>query len=77
MRFGGFKALLYYLRGVNEILPTCCYICHPTLLTAGTEDDRTVYVVTVSSAIIGTVKAMLRGGNEFLLLLNIFLVRLG
>ena len=42
MRFGGFNALLYYLRGVNEILPTYCYICHPTLLTFGPEDVQTV-----------------------------------
>jgi len=25
MRFDGFKALLYYLRGVNKILPTFFY----------------------------------------------------
>jgi len=76
MRFGGFEALLYYsyLRGINEIFPTFWYICHPTLLTFGTEDIQTVYIVTVSSVIIGTVNAMLRGVNK---LLNIFLVRLG
>jgi len=76
MRFVGFEALLYYsyLRGINESFPTCCYICHPTLLTFGTEDVQTVYIVTVSSVISGTVNAMLRGLNE---LLNIFLVRLG
>jgi hypothetical protein len=84
MRFGGFKALLYYLQGVNEILPTYCYILptycyifHPTLLIFGTEDVQTFYIVTVSSVIIDTVKAMLRVVNEFLLLLNIFLDRLG
>ena len=47
-----------------------------TVLTFGPEDVQTVYIVTVSSVTIGKIKAMLRSANEFLLLLNIFLVRL-
>ena len=42
-----------------------------------TANVQTVYIVTVGSVIIGTVKAMLRGVNEFLLLRKLFLVRLG
>jgi len=76
MIFGGIKALRYYLRGVNEIIPTCCYICHPNWLTSGTADVHSLY----SDCEFGgnrQVKAMLRDVNEFLLLLDTFLVRLG